>query len=700
MTNFQKNLSAAVVKNKISNYATKLYKGILKTDYAAFTFFAVAIGAAVGLATVLFHHSIDFFNEVFFEQTTEGLFFLGAAAVIALPAIGMLIQSLMITTAPEISKQRGVAEVIKAVAGKTSKIPLRSTIFHFFAPVISIGSGNTVGPEAPAAQLGGGVANKLANIFNLSDSRKRVFTAAGSGAAIAAIFNTPMGGIFFALEIILLNEFQTSTFSALILASVTASAISRIFLGNTSVFVFSSPDVGGYHLIYLYAVMGILAGFISILFIRYSGALDSIIKEKVLKKIPRWLLMILIGLLMGVCGYFYKDIFGVGYSGINRILSGSLTWKIVAVLFALKFFLVPLILNSGGFGGIFAPSLFMGATFGYLYGFALNYFFGFNFDITAFVLVSMGAFLGGINSIPIASILMIFEMTKDYSFILPLMLAVAASTMIVQITLKKSIHERHLEKQGYKISRLREKSLLSSITAAQVMKKDAVLIPEETPLPKLLNEMMESTHSTFYTVDLNNNLSGVITESEMRPIITEYEHIREVLVAGDIASHNIFTIYESDDLDHVMRLFESKDADEIPVVEPGNNLKVIGSVRRQDVIAVYNKENLKQNTAQGFASGLKNIGVTKKTKIVEGYSLVEKKPLKEFAGKSISEAALRNKLGLEILMIRKQSSPYAGEKDQTKYILPEPNYVIDEDDIFILFGSDEKIALIDKWENE
>ena len=161
--------------------------------------------------------------------------------------------------------------MIKAVALRGGQIQFRTTLFHFIAPVVCIGSGGTLGPEGPAAQLGGGVASKLGSIFSLSEQRRKVFTAAGAGAAIAAIFNTPLGGVFFALEIILLNDFHTPTFSALIIASVTASAISRVFLGNEAVFVFDHLSIGHYTNLYLYAILVIFSGIISLLFIRYSN---------------------------------------------------------------------------------------------------------------------------------------------------------------------------------------------------------------------------------------------------------------------------------------------------------------------------------------------------------------------------------------------------------------------------------------------
>ncbi len=634
---------------RLNLYRTRLQNKINRIalpDYTLFSIYAIITGAVVGLAAVFFHNSIEFFNEIFFEQTTEGLFFLGAGAVIVLPALGMLIQSVMIYFRPKIAKRRGVTEVIKSVAMRGGYIPLRTTIFHFIAPVISIGSGGTVGPEGPAAQLGGGLASKLGNLLGLSDARRRMFTAAGSGAAISAIFNTPLGGIFFALEIILLNDFQSATFSALILASVTASAISRIFLGDTPAFIFETPSIGSYDQLYLFAILGIAAGLLSLLFIRYSNILDRLFQRKILPAVPRWLVMLIVGLLVGLCGYFYKDIFGIGYNAINHILADETVWQVVVILLVMKFILVPLMLYSGGFGGIFAPSLFMGACFGYLYAFALNYFWGLNVDTTTYVLVSMGAVLGGINSIPIASILIIFEMTKDYTFILPLMLAVVISTTIVQLILKGSVHVKHLEEMGYSISDGRERNILRSIQVKDVMRADVVITPEDTPLPELIHQLLESPHGTFYTVNEENKLNGIISENELRPLITEYEQIKEMLIARDIVNPNVIKINEFDDLDYVLKMFGKATVDEFPVVSNTDPDKVIGTIWRQDVIAAYNRESIKYNLADGLAYELKAIQKSSTSSVAEGYSIVEKRAPAMFVGKTLVQLKLRNEYGL------------------------------------------------------
>lgn len=666
-------------------------------EYTFFSIYAIGIGIAAGLAAVFFHLSIDFFNRVFFDKTKEGLFFLGAAAVIILPAIGMLIQYLLIWMAPDISKKRGVLEIIKSVATKSGYIPFRNTIFHFLAPVISIGSGGTVGPEGPAAQLGGGVASKLATLLKVSDQRRRIFTAAGSGAAIAAIFNTPLGGVFFALEIILLNDFHTPTFSALILASVSASAISRIFLGNESVFLFSTPNIGDYQYFYFFIILGFISGLIATLFLKFDDFSAELIKKKILKIVPRWSLMIFVGLLVGVSGYFYKDIFGVGYVGINNILKLSISWQVAIILLVLKFILVPITLNSGGFGGTFAPSLFMGACTGYLFSLLTNYLFGVNTDPTTFVLVGMGAMLAGINSIPITAMLMIFEMTKEYSIILPLMLSVIVSSTIVQIVNKGTYHIKKLEKQGFRMYGGKEIGILRSIYAEQVMQLNPVIIHQNATLKIVVSKLMESKNHRIYLVDDNNNLSGVISDNHIRDLITEFESLKESLIANDIADNQVASITRKQDLDYALKIVTKGDIEELPVIESEKDRKVVGVISRSDILSIYNKETLKSDLADGLSRELSTLNESRVSRIADGYAIIEKRPSMNFIGKTLSELKLRNVYGLEVLMIKKTKELFDESHRDVRIVMPSYNYVVESDDVLVLFGTDESISKTSEW---
>lgn len=690
---FKNSYLKSLIRTKgIRNYLQKKLSKIYIPDYLSFTIYAIIIGAFAGLAAVLFHDSIEFFNNIFFEQTTEGLFFLGTAAIIIIPAIGMLIQAMMIRLAPDIAKKKGVPEVIKSVALRGGYIPFKTTFFHFLAPVICIGSGGTVGPEGPAAQLGGGISSRLCQLIGLSDARRRVFTAAGAGAAIAAIFNTPLGGVFFAIELILLNDFNAPTLSAVILASVTASTISRELLGNKSIFIFASPETGSYHYLYMYALLGVIAGLASVIYLRYNSTTSRIIKKKLYSKgIPQWSVMILVGLLVGVSGFFYKDIFGIGYIGINHILAGNIVWKVVLILFLLKFLLVPLVINSGGFGGTFAPSLFMGACLGFLFVTAANSFFGLELDTTTYILVGMGATLGGINTIPITAILIIFEMTQEYSFILPLMLAVIISTTLSRLILKSSVQVQHLEEQGYQITEGRETNILKSILIKDLKLQAINSIPENTKLPELVEKMIQNPGNSFYTVNERNWVTGVITEVELRPIMTEYENVKEVLVASDVANPHIVFVNTEDDLDHVLRLFSKLHADSIPVISNEGETKIYGVITRQEILSIYNKETIKLSLADGLSSEIKTMGDTGYSSVAAGYSIAELSINQELIGQSLSELQIRNRFGIEVLMIKHPQEIFDDDTEKDIIVSADPNYKLKRRDKIVVFGKDENI---------
>jgi CIC family chloride channel protein len=441
----------------------------------------------------------------------------------------------------------------------------------------------------------------------------------------------------------------------------------------------------------MYAVLGLFAGIISFLFIRYTNWTQIIFRNKIYKKrVPQWLAMVFVGLIVGVSGFFFKEIFGIGYTAINEILKSSLTWQIVLILLVLKFILVPLILSSGGFGGLFAPSLFMGACFGYLFALFFNTAWGFHLDTTKFILVGMGAMLGGANTIPISSIMIIFEMTQDYSFILPLMLGVIISTMFVQIALKGSVQVKHLEAEGFRISEGREANLLRTIAVNDVELEKIDLVNEDMPLPELIVKLVSSPNSSFYTVNSKGELCGIITENEMRPIITEYEIVKNILVARDIANPSITVIYPGDDLDYVLNLFGKLNLDQFPVVDSHDPSKVLGAVTRQKVISIYNRETLKENLASGLAKELKTIDRSTPTKIAAGYSIMEVPLPDHFLGKSLSELKLRNNYGLEVLMIKHLKNIFE-DRGEPEIVTPDPYYKLKASDQLIVFGEDKKL---------
>jgi CIC family chloride channel protein len=306
----------------------------------------------------------------------------------------------------------------------------------------------------------------------------------------------------------------------------------------------------------------------------------------------------------------------------------------------------------------------------------------------------MGAMLGGINTIPISAIMIIFEMTKDYSFILPLMLAVIISTTMVQIILKGSIHIKHLEEQGFQIHTGREKNLLKSKLVSDARLDEIELLPDHTPLPELVNKFIESPQHTFYTVDNSGKITGTITESELRPIITEYDHLKDVIIAKDIINLSVITVSNNNNLDYVLNLFGKSNLDHFPVTDPDNSENILGAINRQEVISIYNRESLKINLASGLSQELKTIELSDSVHVSSGYSIAEINVPNSFINKSLNELKLRNKYHLEVLMIKKRKDFLSIEDKELEIISPDPDHKLKRTESIVVFGKSDKIELL------
>lgn len=658
-------------------------------NYLLLVTFSVVTGLAAGFGSVLFHLLIEWMEALFFHGGPTLVHASGRFYVIFVPMAGMLVLAWMTTLWPDRARQRGVIEVIRAVAVRGGYIPFRTTLFHFFAPALCIGSGGTLGPEGPAAQLGSGISSLVARFFGLPESRRRIFTAAGAGAAISAVFNTPIGGIFFALEVVLLNDFQAATFSVLILASVSASMVSRIYLGSEPRFIFSPFAIGSYKWIFLYALLGVIAGLLSILFIRYAETLHRFVSRRA-RRIPLYLRAAGVGLALGVLGYFVPEIFGVGYGAVNEVLAGNFPIVLAVVLLVSKMVFVPLILENGGYGGVFAPAIFMGAFLGYLFYSLGVAGLGLPLSATPYILVGMGAVLAGINMIPLTAILMLFEMTNDYSFILPLMLGVVASVTVVQVVLRESFLVSELRQEGLRIASGRERNLLQSIQVREVMRSDILTVPESAPIADVLKLAIDSDHTVLFTTGRGGGITGYIKIDELRPLLLDSEHLRPMLVAKDIAIPGVPTLRDTDDLDTAMKLFGRLGIDEIPVRSSGDRGTIVGTLWQQDVIQAYNKETLRANLADGLSKHLASLDKTARVDVLPGYILTEIPAPRRFVGKTLRQLQVRNRYGAEVLLV-KRAEDELSEDGRVATLQPGADFRIRAGDTLVLFGPEDKL---------
>jgi len=429
-------------------------------------------------------------------------------------------------------------------------------------------------------------------------------------------------------------------------------------------------------------VLGIGSGLLSMFFIRSNEFFGGFFK-KLYQYIPQLVGMLAAGILMGIAGYFFPDVLGVGYSTINKMLAGDILPWYALLLFSLKFFLVVIILSSGGFGGIFAPSLFLGAGWGLFLAFVLNQVIPVHVDPTTFCLVGMGAMLAGINSVPITAIMILFEMTNDYHFILPLMMGVVGSHAVTHLFLNGSIYQRKLERAGYQKTSDLESGILRSTLVKSVMRNDFLMLSQDTPISELVRLFLENKHDTVFLHDANHRVCSVISARDLQHLIMDYENLQDVLIAQDIADP--FTAFIAADvpLDAAMRLFAKYRIDELPVADPKNDDKIVGTLHYYDIINVMNKGMVQQSIKTNLAMDFKNLEKEDVREVVPGFSLGQVTVPEKFISKKLGDLRLRNVYDIDILMVERSAGldGLPGER-----VFVHKDFVFNRGDKLIVYG--------------
>jgi len=461
-----------------------------------------ALGAAVFRAMIAFTHNLFFLGKlslvydanVYDPPSPWGPF------IILAPVIGGLIVIWLVKTfAPE-AKGHGVPEVMYAVYHNKGNVRGVVAIVKSIASAISIGSGASVGREGPIIQIGASFGSTLARRLSLARWQKITLLSAGAGAGIAATFNTPLGGVMFAVEL-LLPEVSNRTFLPVVVATTTATTLAQVLFGVEPAFFVPASAVAADKPITIlvlagFALLGTAAGVVSWAFIRFLAFCEDFFP-----KLPgNAYTQNIIGMLtIGILFYVFQVTTGephtasVGYSTIQSILDGSNTTVIVlvAILFG-KIFATSVSLGAGASGGVFSPSLFIGATLGAAMGGLGNIIFpGSGFSVIEFAVVGMGAVVGGATGASMTAIVMIFEMTRDYHVIVPLVLAVALATGVRRALIAENIYTIKLRGRGRPIPTIRHTNMYLVRQARELMNKDFVILPIDTPIAEALAAIAE-----------------------------------------------------------------------------------------------------------------------------------------------------------------------------------------------------------------
>ncbi len=546
-------------------------------------FFALFIGIVVGAAAVGYHDLIELLYNFFFTYLPGKLALPSYWFWLLVPLLGGGIQALLITLWPHVAAQKGVVEVMKVIKLKGGVTRLRTVLFQFIGSALNMGTGGPVGPEGPAAQIGAGIGSLLGQFFHLSEERLRVMVAAGAGTAIAAVFNAPLAGVFFAMEVILLNELRDVTFGMLVLSSVTGAIITRIYLTATPVFIippYAPPLVRDYP---FFLLLGLLCGLLSVAWLRVSSFYADLIWGK-WRQVPRWIFPIVAGLAAGVVALWFPRVLGIGYDAVSELFDGVFLLRTALLLLIFKLLLSPLNIEGGGMGGTFAPSLFLGAMLGYAAGAGLELVLGQEVNLVLFTLVGMGGTLAALNGIPITSIIMLFELTRDYNQILPVMVGVVGAVVTFQLaTGERSIYLMKLHKAGLLLEDRLTVPVLSELKLPELIRTDVPVVAPETTFREILARIEQLPYNDL-VVQYPDGTLGMITLADLRSVLFQTQ-VSELLVASDMALP-VVPIESDDEADAILGRMEKQNVEYLPVVKEG---ELIGLLTRSDLLKAMNE---------------------------------------------------------------------------------------------------------------
>lgn len=556
--------------------------------------FGVAVGIAGALGVIVFFSLIDFAFGLLFGVLAAGLprpdmpFYRPLLTAAGFAAAFALVRRFAPTADSRPKSVQLIPLIQVAVARSGGALPFRPTLARIGASIITLGSGGAAGSEGPIAVVGATAGSFLGRAFRFDASRVKVLVAAGAAAGISAAFNAPLAGAFFALGEIL-GGFAVGAFAPVVIASVVAAVISRSVFGDHPALVI--PMEYGYHAIeevlFFYPLLGVVAGLVTVLFVRtFFGA--ERIRDRI--RIPASVVPWIGGAMVGILVLLSRGhLVGYGHLAIRLDVFAQLSWYALLLLALGEILATSITLNSGGSGGVFAPSLYVGAATGASFGVALQALFpGMGLQPEAYALVGMGAVFAAATDAPLAAVLMVFEMTNDYAIVLPLMLAVVISYGVAKRIEGDSLYSGWLRRRGESIERGVVRDVLATLRVADAMEENPQVIGETASVTQLLEHLWRGEQTDYPVVDDRLRVTGVIRIGEIGRIARDHADLGPLILASDIAIP-VETIGPGDSLLTAIRRMGTRGAGMLPVVD-GPDGRLVGVVTRAAILALYEKE--------------------------------------------------------------------------------------------------------------
>lgn len=567
---------------------TRLAARLQTSKSALLLALAAGLGLATGGCIWIFQKAIGVFHEifaVFLAQDVLGAVVGSIGIIVALALAGGIVGFIMerfIGT----ERHHGVAGVMESVALTGGRLRYQRMPFKAIASALSIGAGASVGPEDPSVQIGANLGSWFGQQLHLSEDHIRILVAAGAAGAIAAAFNAPIAGVFFALEVILNGVFESQSFGVVVLAAVVSAAFTQAINPIVEMGPFNYT-LGNPLEIPLFVPLGIGLALVSALFVRAVYWQHDLWHHHL--HLARPVKTALAGALVGVVGIFLPQIMGTGRETMSEVLSGEVAFVPVMLLALAGFkLLLTTISMAGGFvGGIFAPALFVGTMLGSFYGRFINVIFpGASMgDPQTYAIAGMAAMMAGVVRSPITAIMLVFELTNDYRLILPIMLATIVCVYIAERLEPSGIYSLGLLRQGIRLPQGRETDLMQGVMVSEAMLTPAPTIPENASLLELRDTLQKYRSNSLCVVDNESLLSGIVTLSDLQRGYTQNDD--KQLTVADICTRDVVTVTPEDVIWTAIRVMSAKDVGRVPVVRRGTR-EVVGLIGRHGILRAYN----------------------------------------------------------------------------------------------------------------
>jgi len=572
---------------------TRFLRKIQIPEYVILVIAGFIIGILSALGDFLFLKALNFCWRDIFTPALEFCHRLPYGKLL-IPFLPLMGASLLFVLAKIFSPSiygYGFPDFLVTVNLKGGMIKIKQTLAKIIASVVTLGLGGSAGQEGPIAQIGGVVGKCVSRFFVFSEERRRTFIACGSAGAIAAIFNAPIAGLFFAQEIVLLGEFELTNFMPVVVSSAMGTITSRIIFGNQPAFKMPPYAFISHWELVFYIFLGIFVGLIAHFFIKTFYGTKAYFDRL---EISPYLKPFIGFFLVGIIGMFFPQIFGVGYEQVQKVLNAQMLPWIMFILVFLKVIATSLTLGSGGVGGMFSPAFFIGAMAGGSFGALINHFFPhITAPYPAYAAVGIGAFLAALTHAPVTAVFLAFEMTGgDYYIILPTLFASITGLLIAYALSKESIDTYELKQKGIDLHAGHERNILASIKVKEAMTPNVITVHEEMTVKEFLCFVRDKKHTCFPVVDNEGNLTGIISFQNFRELLGR-EKLKEDLKVKDIKTSPVITIYPEDTLEKAMEKMRFHNIERLPVVDPNNPKKLVGFLSQRDIWAAYNKALLK-----------------------------------------------------------------------------------------------------------